>query len=356
MTLLLVFCELLIYNNSVISLRNLFLGYYLPFRHAVPLWEMENDYYLHNFHVLNAKNAACLMKTHEHEFDVSRLDEDEASDRESAVKVKMDLTNLNSNCVTGIDIRCIGYDRESERVARVRNRCNKQNIVLSSWWKSALQAHLRDRIWINLRDRYEGQLLPDRFERVYQPEKLGQFDRVFLRPWEVPVRRTHAAQHSAGVGDDDANDLSRIVSIDFFSLNRSDDQQCGTLNCVDNIPLHQFLKSREFDSRGESELESFVQPFNVDLHINALGKSSINPPDDFLIYCKPSSRLFLPPLLERVEEFNNELLDFSLVSDDVAGIDEVRGLSTSLLDIFLYLTCVTLACSIKSSWRIFVLR
>ena len=27
---------------------NLFLGYYLPFRHTIPLWEMETDYYLHN--------------------------------------------------------------------------------------------------------------------------------------------------------------------------------------------------------------------------------------------------------------------------------------------------------------------
>lgn len=289
---------------------------------------MENDYYLHNFHVLNAKNAASLMKTHEREFDVSWFDEDEASDRESPVKTKLDLTTRNSQAgeVTEISSRTVGYDHESERVARVRNRCSKQNIVLSAWWKRALQAHLRDRIWVNLGDRYEGQLLPDRFERVYQPEKLGQFDRVFLRPWEVPVRRTHAAQHSEGVGDDDANDLSRIISIDFFSLNTSG-KHGGGLNGVDEntstLLLDQFVESSELFPRTESELNSFVRPFNVNLHTTALGTPLTNPPDDYLKYCEPSSRLFLPPSLERVEEFKAELLDLSLTADDVAGISEV---------------------------------
>jgi hypothetical protein len=284
---------------------------------------MENDYYLHNFHVLNARNAAFLMKTHEREFNVSWLDEDAACDRESPVKVKMDLTNLNSNSVSGLGIKRIGYDRESERVTRVRTRCNKQNVVLSTWWKRALQAHLRDRIWVNQGDRYEGQLLPDRFERVYQPEKLGQFDRVFLRPWEVPVRRTHAAQHSEGVGDDDVNDLSRIISIDFFSLNTGDNQQCGMVNALSKMSLNQFVKSCEFNPRTESELNLFVQPFNVDFHTTVLGTPYRNPPDDFLKYCEPSSQQFLPPPFERVQELKKELLDLFLTADDVAGINEV---------------------------------
>ena len=57
-------------------------------------------------------------------------------------------------------------------------------------------------------------LLPPRFERLYQPEKIAQFDRFFARAWATPVRRSHSAQHSKGSSDDEtgARDFRRSVS------------------------------------------------------------------------------------------------------------------------------------------------
>jgi hypothetical protein len=34
----------------------------------------------------------------------------------------------------------------------------------------------------------EDSLLPPRYERLYQPEKMAQFDRFFARGWATPLR------------------------------------------------------------------------------------------------------------------------------------------------------------------------
>lgn len=52
---------------------NLFLGYYVPISADKPLWELDTDYYLHNFH---AENAG-LQSMREYKKDQYFLDQDE---------------------------------------------------------------------------------------------------------------------------------------------------------------------------------------------------------------------------------------------------------------------------------------
>lgn len=52
---------------------NLFLGYYVPNNADKPLWELDTDYYLHNFH---AENAG-LQSMREYKKDQYFLDQDE---------------------------------------------------------------------------------------------------------------------------------------------------------------------------------------------------------------------------------------------------------------------------------------
>lgn len=83
------------------------------------------------------------------------------------------------------------------------------------WWKAAIQANIKSRMWMQLGSRPTESLLPPRFERLYQPEKIAQFDRFFARAWATPVRRSHSAQHSKGSSDDEtgARDFRRSVSV-----------------------------------------------------------------------------------------------------------------------------------------------
>ena len=136
---------------------NLFLGYYLPFRHAVPLWEMETDYYLHNFH--SQLRTVQSMKGYQRAFGVH--DWDKISDTGSQ--------SGESNMPAV----------QSKRIQLVRNRCNSQNQALSSWWKLAIQANVQQRMWMQLGHNIGTPMLPPRYERIYQPSKIAQFDRFF---------------------------------------------------------------------------------------------------------------------------------------------------------------------------------
>lgn len=136
---------------------NLFLGYYLPFRHAVPLWEMETDYYLHNFH--SQLRTVQSMKGYQRAFGVHDWDSISDNDSQSAE--------------SSLPVA------QSKRIQLVRNRCNSQNQALSAWWKLAIQANVQQRMWMQLGHNIETSMLPPRYERIYQPSKIAQFDRFF---------------------------------------------------------------------------------------------------------------------------------------------------------------------------------
>jgi hypothetical protein len=151
---------------------NLFLGYYLPFRHAIPLWEMETDYYLHNFH--SQRGTVQSMKGYQLAFGV--YDWANISDEVDASSPKK---QSQSTALVAAQNDMALPEAQSRRIQKVRNRCNSQNLALSSWWKVAIQANVQQRMWMQLGRSHEESMLPPRFERIYQPEKIAQFDRFF---------------------------------------------------------------------------------------------------------------------------------------------------------------------------------
>ena len=76
-----------------------------------------------------------------------------------------------------------------------------QNEALSVWWRLAIQQYVQSRMWMDVGSSPYETLLPSRFDRLYQPDKLAQFDKFFSRSWAAPVRLSHSAQHTHA-GDD----------------------------------------------------------------------------------------------------------------------------------------------------------
>lgn len=300
--------------------RNLFLGYYLPYRHSVPLWEMENDYYLHNFHVMNARNAITYMKTHERAFSITCTDKDDEEESPG--------NNQSSEYPHSAQTSL-----ESERVARIRKHCTKQNLALSTWWKAALQTNFNEKNLLRFGTTSDNNALPGRFERVYQPEKLTQFDRVFSRTWETPVRRSHAAQHAEGADGDDTRDFARIISVGVHSSNnaRLQETKCNDLQ---GISIRDFVATYDFEPRTSSKLQAFTQFFDglvtsrmhAETVIHDYGTATTNPPEKYQQYCDPMSSKFHIHSHQKVEEFNRALHDLCLSADDVAGIREVSSI------------------------------
>lgn len=314
---------------------------------------MENDYYLHNFHSSGLSNDSVRrygkttsMKTYQRAFGIDWREYGESTDgvdRDPPPKTFPLVPRwLSTSTRTRSVLQSSSRDGESKCVTRMRNRCNAQNIALSVWWKKALQSNLKERMWVRLGSTQEESLLPGRFERVYQPEKLGQFDRFFSRTWETPIRRSHAAQHSEGVEDDAiAIDFARVIATDLTSPNHANQDHPSDNSASGGIPLSKFVRDYGFEPRTESALKLFAEHYNrapVRPNFEYLSQSDASrmksPPDEYLRYCAPSSQEFDQPQsyrVDRVEEFKRELHDYSLSADDVAGIREV-SLFTALVE------------------------
>lgn len=158
---------------------NLFLGYYVPSRHTVPLWELENDYHLHNFHVkVQSRGAVQAMKRYQKEFALNLdVDENEVEEESFVEEMGQKKTICNST---------------STRMAAVKNKFRAQIESLSLWWKVAIQCYIQQRMWMRIGSPAEYDE-SDSFERIYQPDKLTQFDKYFARAWSMPSRLSHEA-------------------------------------------------------------------------------------------------------------------------------------------------------------------
>lgn len=156
---------------------NLFLGYYLPSQNTTPLWELDNDYYLHNFHVNAGRGSLQSMKAYQSMFGVdwSDIDEDHRLDQD-----KHRGHRRNESVGSVVD--------DPHRIDRVKQRCIAQHYALSSWWKVAIQTYIQQRMWMQLGGNPAGSSLPPRFDRIYRPKELSHFDKVFSRPWATPSR------------------------------------------------------------------------------------------------------------------------------------------------------------------------
>jgi hypothetical protein len=330
----------MIFNSAA---RNLFLGYYLPFCHSTPLWEMESDYYLHNFHVKAGRGSTYSIEAYERAFgiewsngeDGDGVNEDSLASTPSVTWKQTRPTNIRPPSVTRSNSRDVAAKEtlvESQRISRVRNRCKTQNDVLSMWWKVALQSYVQQRMWMKLGMSKSESLLPPRYERLYQPEKIAQFDRFFARGWAAPVRRSHAAQQSEGPErDTEGIELRRVIS------GRRPESEHDEVKLPQEAHiLKDFVDNHGFAPRYESSLKRFAAQHGISRstsaaqsldYVGRLDTSETKEHDEYLRYVAKSSSLFDAPhsyQKETVAEFKACLHDYSLKADDVAGIRKVR--------------------------------
>ena len=125
---------LTIFSNE----RNLFLGYYVPYRHKIPLWEMETDYYLHNLDVEIGKE----MKGYQKSFGVLEWNNDFDSDGSERISVRRSRIASKKH-PNGTNLL---VPNQSLKIQKVRERCRTQNKALSAWWKIALQINIQQRM------------------------------------------------------------------------------------------------------------------------------------------------------------------------------------------------------------------
>jgi hypothetical protein len=111
--------------------RNLFLGYYVPYRHTVPLWEMETDYYLHNRYVDTGEG----MRAYQESFGVLDWDCEDANRG----------PNLGGSAGLHPESKTM-LPEQSRKIQKVRDRCTSQNKALSNWWKVAVQRNVQQRM------------------------------------------------------------------------------------------------------------------------------------------------------------------------------------------------------------------
>lgn len=243
-------------------------------------------------------------------------------------------SRASSGSRVSVSFEAFSHGDESKRVALVRNRCKAQNVALSKWWKIAIRSYIKQRMWKRLPEHDDGCHLPPRFERIYQPEKLGQFDRIFSRAWETPVRRSHAAQHSEGVEDDEVTDFTRVMALDVAKSGHVGDRSFDGRS-LDGTELRRFVDEKGFDPCSASTLHSFGKHFEIPASSNFeyIGQNDVSsihsPPDEYRRYCAPSNHVFGQPQyyqLKRVEEFKNALHEYTLAADNVSGIREVGNL------------------------------
>jgi hypothetical protein len=284
---------------------NLFLGYYIPYLHSVPLWEMETDFYLHNFHVKADKGSEYSMNTYRRSFGIDWKPENLLSSDELLVQP------LTGNAK--------GSGAESPRTRMVRSRCQSQNESLSHWWKRALQLHIKERMWLQLGQDHTDEPTLSRFDRLYQPRKLSQFDRFFTRGWATPVRRSHSAQMIDGPEiDDDTSGLIRVLA----------DSTEHAVNTVKSVTkdesVSSFVFKNGFDPPFETLLSSFLpsESLRKSANVNHLSLDTPAPAvrQEYLDYVAKPNPLDVPYSKEKVAEFKSCLQDNTLDSDDVKGI------------------------------------
>lgn len=256
-------------------------------------------------------------------------------------------------------------DRHSRRIQRVRNRCKTQNQALSTWWKVAIQSNIQQRMWMQLGRSSAETLVQPRFERLYQPEKIAQFDRFFARSWATPVRRSHTAQHS-GESDEgkDVAEFRRIISGRLSRPSQKPNSRAPKKKDEWSSSLEQFVADYGFEPQSEPLLKMFVEhhdavdsqtkpskssfsgkyfsvltfsiailiicsePSNVDenipLFIGDTNQGKEYPRSEYLDYVRPQNELPASPFRGKAfAEFKDSLQGMSLNADNVAGIREV---------------------------------
>jgi len=288
---------------------NLFLGHYIPSRESVPLWDMENDYYLHNFHVKSGSFQSMSHFT------------------KTFAIVSEDIISKNDK-----------HNIESFRITRLRSRSKAQNDALSIWWKVAIQTYIQHRMWMQL-GRGTDFPFPSRFERTYTPDKLSQFDKIFARTWQKPMRVSHSAQHFLKASEEEKQSLLTHRKMVHFeeeeakSGNGEDSKQNNNSDGEEeendnSASIKNFVQRHGYSSFSEPYLSRFLTAGGKGRFQNEK-RNYVNirvhdetPCAEYLKYVHPDN---IKPYskrydIEKVNEFKRCLSENYLPSDDVEGV------------------------------------
>ncbi|GKY92743.1 hypothetical protein MPSEU_000244300 [Mayamaea pseudoterrestris] len=294
---------------------NLFLGYYIPHHHTIPLWEMETDFYLHNFHVSADRGTMYSMKTYQRSFGVdwkpTRLS-NVAKMVSSSDKVAAHQQTQNNQ------------QTERESIVKVRSRCQLQKTTLSGWWRAALQYHMQERLWFHLGQSQIDAIVPSRFDILYQPEKLSQFDRLFLRDWAKPVRRSRSGQMTDGPEiDSEPGGRMRLPQENARFRNDGDSI---VHSYRDDQPIDAYIEANGFEPQFKTSLDSFLHHAKTKSHSSrnasyqALDQQIDAVREEYLEYVKNPNPICTPFQKDKVAEFRSCLHDNALPPDDVTGL------------------------------------
>ncbi len=191
---------------------NLFLGYFVPSEHQLPLWELESDFFLHN-HLVQRSPLQSMQEYKKWYYypdvevdddmdDFGRLEEElgleaalgmsigqqvnspqaivaAAPSEREATSIAPIILDAAEPQVVGSELAAVGEKSPSalEELATKRARAHRlykqQSAASGRWWKEALRQYAQQRMWMHLGPPSQGQL-PSRFCRVHEPEKLTQ--------------------------------------------------------------------------------------------------------------------------------------------------------------------------------------
>jgi hypothetical protein len=122
-------------------------------------------------------------------------------------------------------------------------------------------------MWMQLGKSPSESMLPPRFERLYQPEKMAQFDRFFARSWATPVRRSHSAQHSEASDDkSEIAEFRRNISGRNMTIPKKEESR----DLENDEPshrgstrtLHKFV-AENLEPAAEPSLKMFIEHYDI---------------------------------------------------------------------------------------------
>mmetsp|Transcript_30450 Transcript_30450/g.49801 ORF Transcript_30450/g.49801 Transcript_30450/m.49801 type:complete len:553 (-) Transcript_30450:394-2052(-) len=160
---------------------------------------------------------------------------------------------------------------DPSRIDRVKQRCIAQNSAFSVWWKVSIQTYIQQRMWMQLGGSPAGSSLPPRFDRLYRPNELSHFDKVFARPWATPFRLSHEDQHKSSLDDGELGSAglsprkatpkeSKITMFDerFQSSKGHDEQDKTTEEDQGYVSLRDYVNTNGFNAKNRSSLNQLI--------------------------------------------------------------------------------------------------
>ena len=345
---------------------NLFLGHDVPSRHQFSLWDLEHDFYLHNFHIKSGTNTMESMELHQHTFS-SHLEDDDPSHKDNRsdvgvgggvstplVRRKMATHShghhghqrrLSIPSSSFKDAEGIKNDQESWRVTRIRNRCAKQyEEGLSLWWRHAIQAYIEQRCWMHIRGN-------NRFvtssSALQLDDEWFEFDRYFSRVWGRPLFSNMLSKNNKAFEEEKE---AILLHRKHFPQRKDDRHKYSSSKKEEEeeddearLTVKEFSQKFGYKSEAEAYLSSFLKEDQFgrisrrsgDEESKSQGQFSIvhKSHQKYIKYVQPRNQPFRTKDREEIvrKEFSNYLQDSSIESDNVQGMLSVSGYSFIIL-------------------------